>query len=273
MSKKILNLNYFVAKKDLQRLEASGLKDLYKLITYLPFDLKKIQVLNFSQLNQLDWFLAEVELLNFEHKQGKSPFFTLFFKTSNNQNLKVYWFVRGKWAFDFLKTNELYQILLAYKQPFYNLVKIAPKKAEINHKYFEIGKANLQTYFVPKYTKIGNLTSIDLLRIHQKIPDYAYLLDLQGLIPKNEIIPPLLNLAKVHKPNNLNDFHQGLNSWVAFQAFLKMILIKSIDLEKKQEFAFKSKTDRKFLQELSLSLNFNLSNSQKLAVWEILKNL
>lgn len=273
MPKPDLDLARVTTKKDLQRLQASGVCNLYQLLTYLPFDLKLVKPLNFRNLNENDWFIAEVKLLDFQYKQGKNAFFTLSLQGSDARFLKVYWFVRGKWAFDFLRLNQWYQVLLSYKQPFYSLIKIALKKTEINQCYFELGKAALKTYLLPKYSKLGNLTSTDLQRIHQKIPISAYILNLNQLVPNSSIIPKVLNLAKIHKPENHTSFNQGMQDWTAFLAFLKMVLIQSVDLEKSEEYGFKSSLDKSFLQKLSTSLKFSLSNSQKLAIWEILKEV
>jgi len=181
--------------------------------------------------------------------------------------------VRGNWAFNVLKKDQKYQILISYQQPFYNLIKISEKKAEINKNAFELGRAELKEYILAKYSKFGSLESIDFLRLHQKIDPKYYNLNLKGLIPKNNLIKESIDLAKIHKPKNNTEYSQGYQEWIALQAFLKLALLKKMDLKKGQDFGFKTKYNQDFLKEIVASLEFQMSDSQKLAVWDILQEL
>ena len=267
------DLKKFFSLKQVQRLQVSNIMNLYDFISYLPFDLKSILPLQNGNLNSQDWFLLEGQILAFEHRQGKSPFFTINFQTSYNFHLKIYWFVRGKWAFNFLKVGEFYQLIVNFQEPFYNLIKISEKKSSLNLDSFEIGRAEMKPYILPKYSKLGSLVSNDLQRLHQKIPKQYYQLNLTGLLPNNSIIPSVLDLSRIHKPKNQVDFYKGQQDWIALQTFLKLFLLKTINFEKGQEFGFKTRFSVDFLKKLSHNLDFNLSNSQKLVIWDILQEI
>jgi RecG-like helicase len=266
-------LNNFLTKTEVKKLELANIQDIYSLITYLPFDLRQIRPFDFTYINQEDWFLADIKLLSFTHNQSKQPFFKLLAQLDTGKTITIYWFVRGKWPFEFLKVNQFYQILVSYKNPFYNLVKITVKKETKEIAGFELGKAKIQSYVLPKYNKLGTLSNVDFLKIHQKLPKTLYLLNLNGLLPKNKIIPDILDMAKIHKPRNKQEFLLTLNQWTAFNAFLKMSLIKSLELEKKQEIGLGTSLNKEFLSKLDSKLPFKLSFSQKNTIWQILQEL
>ena len=99
------------------------------------------------------------------------------------------------------------------------------------------------------------------------------MINITGLVPKNTIIPQIINLSNIHKPATRQQHFDAFNQWVAFKVFLKIALIQYLEQNKQQKMAKTAILDKLFLQRLTSNLPFELSSSQKNTIWDILKEI
>ncbi len=269
----MLNLNSLLTDKQVKALQDVGISSVYDFLIYLPVDLEIIIPFGASQESSYKTkFLLEAILVDFRLQKKNRPFFILSFQTSSNKIIEVYWFNVAKWVYSFLQKNQKYQVILASSGPFLSLDKISKKSTKVSvSEFFSLGAAELKEYLLPKYPKLGSLKTDFIRSIHAKIPNNSYLFNLTGLVPENEYLPKKIDLLKIHKPTSVVSFWQKKRQWAAFQLFLKMSLSKYLDYKSTNQVSFSSGLDKNFLIKISESLEYNLSNSQKIAIWNSLQ--
>jgi RecG-like helicase len=83
----------------------------------------------------------------------------------------------------------------------------------------------------------------------------------------------VINLEKAHKPTNYQDYKNTLDHWISFQVYLKIATNRFLSQQTQEQFGLASKLDLNFLKSMSQALPFTLSDSQKLAIWQLLQDL
>jgi RecG-like helicase len=257
------------------KLNSVGFYDLYSFITYLPFDIVKITPLVniYTTPIQGQTYLTSGRLKLITHRTGKQRFLVLDFE--GDFDLRCYLFSVASFTLKALQIGQNYQLLLTYNTSgFWSIEKFAPLKDTLsNQKNFILGQAESRDYLLPKYIKSGEMRNGDFHNLHRKLIPTDYLLNLDGLIPENSILPQILDLSGIHKPTSSENYRQTSQHWTALKVYLRLVLLRYIDEMNQETFALSGKLDLDFLKRLIAKLPFELSNSQKTVIWEILQEV
>ena len=256
-------------------LESVGIETVFGLLTLFPRRLQLLTPLrSLTQPNEEDQdYFLEGTLGRVETRKGKRPFFILHFQTGV-LNFSGYYFVAARYTYGKLNVGETYQILANKRNNLWTIKKLEVRKAELDPKHFRLGRADLsRTYLSPVYPKTGKLTSAYFLAVHRQLPHTLYQISLAGLVPENELIPQQIDLYRIHHPETLEQYGAARSQWLALQAFLKMSLIKYLNLSRAQTKTRAGQLDVEFLKSLAEALPYTLSPSQKITIWELLQDL
>jgi RecG-like helicase len=264
-------LTTLFSPKSALELEKIGITNLYQFITYFPSNLTTIEPFSQTQFDSKTKYIANLKLLNFVLKKGKKPFFLLEFQ-SEFGGLTAYYFTTAKYVFSQLIIGQSYQVILNYKSPFWNIDRLAILQPVLGDKFI-LGKAKLQTWLIPNYPRILGFTSNKFVSLHQKLPTQDYILNLQELIPDNNLIPQNLSLFGIHRPVSMQNFLETKKQYLIFKVFLQEITFRYIDSNLKQKQALAGVLETEFLKGLSSSIPYQLTHTQKTTIWEILQDL
>ncbi len=295
-----------VSKNQIQKLAQANIHSLYDLITFLPFDLENIAPidsffdsntfntgfntnLDINQTsdkpNSKTKYLFQGVLTDLQIRSsaiGQSYLYLSLKSTVNsssaNHLVQCYYFASSQYTAKSLKIGLEYQIILINNGNLWSVDKLALKTEtqsnnQINSKTqdnFKLGNATIQNYLLPKYPKRGVFMSQFFAQIHSQLPEVCYQLDLTGFVPTNAFLPNKINLFGIHHPKISADYFAALQNWTALGVFKKLALMKCLDQQKEQKYAKSSQLDIDFLKQLSGNLPFDLSISQKTAIWTLL---
>jgi RecG-like helicase len=251
-----------------KKLESVGINSLYKLITTLPFKLEIVEPISFVP-NEDIIYIANGQLISLETKASHSVIKVFI----QNKILTCFLFQISPYTLKQLVINTNYQWLVGFKKGFWNIIKFAPVSEIQSNLNLVLGKAELKKYIVPKYNKVGILQGGYFEIIFAKLNPKFFVLNLEGLIPPNQIIPQELNLLALHRPTSQADFEKTQKQWLAYNFFLKICLFRFIDGKELSGVGKSTNLDINYLKSLASSLPFELSASQKTAVWDILQEL
>ncbi len=244
-----------------KKLNTANLINLYDIITYLPFRLQKIEPFSNFNTNSETTYLYTGKLTNISHRKSSRPFLVLDFTGSTN--LTAYLFSIAKFTMATLKVGQEYQLLVTQKDNLWSIKRYSPYvENKIKHDSFTLGKAQQSDYLVPVYKKIGEMKHADFNKLHKILPENSYNLNLEGILPKNSILPTTINIKSIHKPSSLKDFNNGLSQWISLKAFLKICTISYKEYINNNKQAKISKFDREYLNNLTKTLNYKLSTTQ-----------
>ena len=259
----------FLSKNQIQKLELHGIRTLWDLVTYFPYDLQSI--LPFDQYigETKAKYLLQGELLDFQYRQNNRPYYLLTFRDSNNRIVSAFLFATSPYIIKTLEIGQTYQALLKRSGDFWQCEKFAALADELIPE-FKLGQAIIQPYILSKYPKLGILQSPFLVQVHSQLPASVYNMDLSGLVPPNDLIPANMSLMAIHKPDSTQDFEQALTTYRLLKIFLKLTLVEYLESEKEVKNAKNATLDVDFLKQFSIELPFSLSTSQKQTIWDIL---
>ncbi len=261
-------------KPEITRLEGAGLNSLYSLITYFPFRLQTITPFTNSSQDTNLHYLITASILNIEFRNSGKGYFLLSLMSENGQRIEGYLFQNQPYIKAELKLGLTFQWLVQISaKGFLNIVKWSSFKGYQQNSFYVLGKAELKNWMVPVYQKIGVLTSAKINLSHQKLQEKDYTLNLQGLVPENPFFSLNLNLLQIHKPSSAENYYKTKQQWIAFKLFLKMATYKQIKLGNEVLMAKKSNMKLDTLKQMSASIPFQLTNSQKTTIWDILNKL
>lgn len=256
--------------KQIEDLQKAGFAGLYELLNYFPSKLEQIEPLDkagFIDANKL--YLWQARLISSELRSGKKPFFLL--NLSDGQSQKTaYLFSNARYLHTLLQVGSEFQLILKYKDPFWTVDKIAAASPTKMATDFILGKAIMQNYLVPKYTRILALTSPRFNQIFRRLPSSFFLLDFTGLVPNNSNLQSKIDLTKIHKPTSEAEFYETKKQFLKVKVFLQMVTLKALQDKTEQLKARKGKLDLEFLKTVSSNLPYQLTLSQKTVIWDIL---
>ena len=256
-------------------LESVGVETVFDLLTLFPRRLQYISpLLSTTKPNEgeQDYFF-EGRLQRIETRRGKRPFLILSFQ-AGAMLFSGYYFVAARYTYGKLKVGDTYQVLANKRNNLWTIKKVEARKDTVDPKHFLLGRADTsRDYLSPVYPKTGKLTSTYFLAVHRQIPPALYRVSLAGLVPKNSLIPETIDLYHIHHPETIEQYTAARSDWVAFNVFLKMSLIKYINVDRAQTHTRAGEFDLDFLKQLSAALPYTLSPSQKITIWELLHDL
>jgi RecG-like helicase len=255
----------------IQKLSKAGIDSMYKLLTYFPYKLDFISPFHNSEklVNQkylLNGYISRYELVS----RG-----IRFFKidVSGADNIQLYLFNSAPYIVKMLNQSCEFQFIIVNKNGFWTIERLA-EKTSVKENSFVLGKAALKNHILPKYTRILSLTDTTLNSIHQRLQKSDYILNLKGLVPPNNLfIPEQIDLYGIHHPNTKDIFYTTQKQYTSLQVFLRITLLKNINLKAKNKLGLSSVMDTDYIKKITQQFPYTLSNSQKITIWEILKDL
>lgn len=255
------------------KLKQAGVTSLFDLLTTFPRRLQKVEPLTtlYNQSKADSQYFFTGQLVRIEQRKGRRPFLVLHFEGAFS--FSGYYFVTSRYIYSQLKQNLMYQVLVVKQQSFWSIKSLAPVKDTMDTDNFILGKAEQKQYLVPIYPKTGPLKSSYYLATHRQIPKLLYILDMEGLIPTTDLIPTKINLYNIHHPTSLEAFNKSRQHWLSLKVFLKLCLIKYVSIDQRSLSTQAGELDLAFLKELSGSLPYSLSTSQKNVIWDILQEI
>ena len=285
----------YLSKSQIQNLQLAKISSLYDLLIFLPYSLESLEpienyfgknyISTFDETDNLETktkYLCQANLTTFTNNQskiGQSYFFLTF--QSGNRTINTYYFASSPYAAKNLIIGNRFQIILTNNNNLWSIEKIVESKVTANtissqkleNKPFKLGQAEIKKYILPKYSKTGFLTSAFFTQIFNQIPRQFFLLNLAGLLPDNPIIKNEIDFWNIHHPESVTIYHQTIQQWIGLKVFLKLALIRYIEKNKEKKYAKASNLNIDFLKNLSSNLPFELSLSQKNAIWSILNEV
>jgi RecG-like helicase len=275
--KNVLDLSERLSSKQVARLKAAGIRTLYDLITYLPSGVYRILPLSKFDREAIDRprYLDQAILQKVIEKQTRRRFLLLEWRSQvTNWTYQTYFFSLTKFTLKSLRVGEIYQLLLVYQNNFWNLEKYSLYKTTTStNQQLVLGSSVIKDYVAVYYSQLGGLNSNFFKLVHNKLLSHDYILNLTGLVLPNDIFPVVINLEKAHKPTNYQDYKNTLDHWISFQVYLKIATNRFLSQQTQEQFGLASKLDLNFLKSMSQALPFTLSDSQKLAIWQLLQDL
>ena len=266
------NLKSKFTSLQIKKLNEANIYSIYDLVTYLPYDLMEVTPLvSSSYYDQKKTYLWEGILTNMTIRKGRQRFFVLEFE--GESKLSCYLFNSADYIFKALKVGVCYQLLLKYNNGFWSIDKFAAKKYSASVSNFVLGQAESRDYLLPKYSKLKSLNTQSFSRFHQKLSLGDYRLDLQGLVPENNILPLIIDLNNIHHPTDRKSFIHSKQLWVSLRVYLRLSLMRYQDLKQSRNLAIAGNLNINFLKKMSRELPFELSLSQKQVIWDILKEI
>ena len=260
-----------VSKNQQDKLNTIGIRSLYDLITFLPMDF--VSILPFEDFGSnpepRTKYLWQAELINVDYRKGSfKPYFYLTLQ-SNFKRVCAYYFASSSWTMKSLEIGKEFQFLLIQSNGFWQVEKMMAAKNFVSNN-FALGSASMDSHLLCRYHKRGIFMTQFFEQIHSQLLPQSYLLNLEGLVPDNNIIPKVLNLNLIHHPQSASEYQKGMQNWVAFKLFLKISLVQYLESEKEQKLARAGVLDQVFLESMTTKLPFELSESQLKTTNEVL---
>lgn len=286
----------YLSKSQIQNLNLAGIDSLYALLIFLPYGVEKLEpietyfgqnyITSFGETENPEArtkYLFQAKLTTFTKNQGKTgqAYFYLIFQ-SNNRTINCYYFASSPYAAKNLVIGNEFQMILSNSNNLWSVEKIVEFKTNVmvttalpqkTDTPFKLGQAVVKKYILPKYSKTGFLTSPFFAQVFNQIPRQFFILDLIGLVPDNPIIESKIDFWSIHHPESLTKYHQAIEQWIGLRVFLKLALMQYIEKNKLKKFAKATELEINFLKNLSNNLPFELSLSQKNAIWSILSEV
>lgn len=259
-----------------KKLQAAGLGSLYDLVTYLPLGVFRILPLTAFKHTVLDHvkYLDQAVLEQMVQRRGQRNFLQLqWLSRTTQRRYQAYFFPAVRFTWQALQVGQEFQLLLTYRNGFWNLEKFAKVSHIQESNQLLLGTAQMREYLDVYYPKLGLVSSNYLKSIHRRLQPEDYRLHLGGLVVDNPYIPQVLDLQGVHHPTTLQVYQTTFKQWLSLQFYLKLALIRYAGSLQKQEFGRAATLDLDFVRCLVRALPFELSASQKQAIWEILQDM
>ncbi len=268
----MLELIDTLTKSQKQKLVNSGFNSIYDVITHFPRSVRNIQpfATNFNPKNS-EVYLFEGVLEKVEYRNGKKKFLELTFKTP--LLLKVYYFSVTNYTSKWLTPGSMFQGLVSYRKGFWSAIQLSKKKEQLQENGFVLGSAIVEPHLQVIYPEKKQLANSDFINIHQLLDSRFYVLNFQGLVPENDIFPMQFNLEKIHKPNSLSEYNQSYHTWLKFKVFLKLCVYNYYNQSQIEIPGKLIDLDLDYVKNVVKKLPFELTVSQKTAIWDILKDL
>lgn len=257
-------------QKALKKLNLKIIKD---LLFYFPTryeDLSKIIKINQLKPNSEATILGQIVSLENRRSPLQHIPITEGLITDHSGNIRVIWFNQPYLKNYFKKnTNYLFHGKIEYSQGL---------ALQITSPSFEIyKKKSVHTgRIIPIYPETKNITSRWLryfiwpnLKFVYKIKDF-----LPAEIQKRQnLMPQYRALWQIHFPDDFYNLKKARERLAFDELFLIQVFAQSQKIAWQKNKAFKIKFNKELIKKFVQSLPFTLTNSQRIAAWEILQDL
>lgn len=255
--------------KQLADLASAGITTLYQLVTYFPFRVETIHPMtSIIEDNQL--YICEGIIQSIHQKSHSSPLVIEI--NVDARVIMLYYFGRGEFVRKSLHIGHMYQFLCIKKNSFLNVRRFSQKREPLLDESFVLGRSQIKHIIQPVYERSKQLSNTLLQQIHRKIPRSGYILDVTGLLP-HELLGDNIDLFFIHHPQSVSSWFSAKQKWNTMHVFLNTMLIRYIQKENNTKKGIISTLDISTLRSITKTLPYSLSNSQKLAIWEILQDI
>ena len=255
------------------RLKRLGLNTVYDLLLYFPFrydDFRNLTPIEKLQPGQSANIVGQIELIQNKRSPRKRMYITEALVKDQTETIKIIWFNQPFIARN-LRVGDKVSLAGKVKDDSSGLVMKSPTYEKILQ-----GQTIHTQGLVPNYHLTTNITQKQIRFIIKQVMNLAS--QIKDWLPveiKNRQKLLFLNQAikKIHFPTNFNDIEQARHRLSFNELFLLQLQSQLIKLELKSSQAnmvpFREKATKKFVN----SLPFILTNDQKKAAWEILRDL
>ncbi|MFH1890235.1 MAG: ATP-dependent DNA helicase RecG [Candidatus Kuenenbacteria bacterium] len=264
-----------IAKKITLKLKKLGINTAEDLLYYFPFrweDWTKIKLIKDILPNTSVTIKGQIELIQNKRSQWKKSLITEAIITDGTDRIKAIWFHQPYLIRNLHPGDHLYlsgkvdqkEDSLQFIHPSYE--KITKYKTTTTH----------TARIVPIYPLTKNITARQLrfliskvIHLANKIPEWLP----ENLIEENKLNKLPWTLKQIHFPDSQNSLNQARDRLKFNELFLLQLRTHIAKQELKKSKAdiikFSEKETKKFVN----SLPFKLTSAQKIAAWEIIKNM
>ncbi|PIR13820.1 ATP-dependent DNA helicase RecG [Candidatus Falkowbacteria bacterium CG11_big_fil_rev_8_21_14_0_20_39_10] len=269
-----------------KRLKKIGLETVHDLLFYFPFryeDFSRLEKISDLKAGQNANIVGQIELISNKRSPRKRMYITEALVSDETETIKVIWFNQPFIARN-LKTGDKVSLAgkieddygsLIMKSPIYEKITYIPP-SPLEGEGSGVRSAIHTQGIVPIYHLTSNITQKQIrflikqiINLSQKIPDW-----LPTEIKKSQKLADLSQaLEKIHFPKTEDNIAEakkrlGFDELLLIQLESQLIK-KELESKQAQPLKFREKETKKFVN----SLPFKLTNAQRKASWEILKDL
>jgi ATP-dependent DNA helicase RecG len=268
---KISRVGVATAKK----LKKIGINTISDLLLYFPFrydDFSQISKISELQNGQSANIVGQIELLNNKRSPRKRMMITEALVNDETETIKVIWF-NQPYIGKTLKAGDHISLSGKVEDDYSGLTMISPTYEKI----FNRTGTNVHTQgFVPNYHLTANLTQKQIRFLIKQVINYAReIIDWLPAETKKEarLIDLPEAIKKIHFPKNQAEIDQAQKRLAFQELFLLQMQSQIARKEAVQCVSAAIKFKEKETKGLVDSLPFKLTNAQRKAAWEIIKDL
>ncbi len=255
------------------RLKRLGLNTVYDLLLYFPFrydDFRGITPIEKLEPGQNANIVGQIELIQNKRSPRKRMYITEALVKDQTETIKIIWFNQPFIARN-LRAGDKVSLAGKAEDDSSGLVMKSPTYEKILQ-----GQPVHTQGLIPNYHLTANITQKQIrfaikqaMSVARQIKDWlpVEIKNRQKLLPLNQAI------KKIHFPANFNDIEQARRRLSYNELFLlqlqSQLIKKKLESSQAETMPFKEKDTKKFVA----SLPFILTNDQKKAAWEILKDI
>ncbi|MEI6596981.1 MAG: DEAD/DEAH box helicase, partial [bacterium] len=268
-----------VGESTAKRLKKIGILTVRNLLFYFPFrydDFTSLTPIAKLQAGTSANVVGQIELIQNKRSWKRRMSITEALISDGTETLKVIWFNQPFIARN-LKVGDKISLAGKVEDSFSGLAMNSPVYEKIPLAPFVKGGDAIHTQgLVPNYHLTANLTQKQIRFLIKQVINLASLVvDWQPEEVKNNL--KLISLAeaikKIHFPKNNSDRKKARERLAFDELFLiqlqSQLVKQSLDLSRASAIEFHEEETKKFVD----SLSFKLTDAQRKAAWEILKDL
>ncbi len=257
----------------IKKLAQAGINEVKDLINHYPRTYEnKSQVLeyfSFVSIKEKNSVICTIETMILERTRNNKQLIKAILKDKNDFMAEAVWFNQKYLLNQFKEWDKV----IIYGKPTYNYWKLSFPSPEINF-YWKDSKAIKPIYPETNYIPTEWFEKkIALLR--------PYFSEIENILPTEILAKKWFkskkeNLLKIHFPESEKDFEKARHE-LAYEELYEMQLrwlLKKKELEKTSlNLSPKVKLNPELIKEIISHLPYNLTNNQKIVIFQILKNM
>lgn len=246
----------------------SGFTTLFEIITLLPFRYTNVTCYQHNKpLSDKEVYLFEGIIQSIQKKPNH---YLIDIMDKHSMNIcSFYYFAKGSYITKIFTMGSPVQAEIQRQKQFLVAKKISLFKYS-SHPKPQLGYRAYEPYIIPIYPTKSKITTHRWQVAHSFLQPSHYILNFEKLIPPSDFIPQRLSLEPLHKSSNMRLITQTTRHYSLFKMFIKLAQIKYITESSKLRLGVGSQCNREFLTTLSQNLEYELTHSQKQAIWSVL---